>query len=165
MNRNEKQLVIESLKQNFQDSQAAFLVSVKGMPVNFVQGLRKSLHAKSGSKMLVAKNTLLIKAVKDIPALSGIEAYCKEQNALIFAKNQAPEVAKIILNLSKENEKLNFVAGFFDNKVLNASQVKAFALLPSKEVLLSKLCGSLNQIIAKLAVALNEVAKSKTENV
>lgn len=163
MNRNKKQLVVESLKKDFQDSQAAFLVNIKGMTVNSVQTLRKDLYSK-GSRMLVAKNTLLKKAAEDVSALSGLEVYCKNQIALVFAQDHAPEVAKILLKVSKENEKLSFVAGFFDNKVLSKSQVQSFALLPSKDALLSIFCGTLNQMIAKLAVALNEVAKSKSEN-
>ena len=163
MNRSEKQLVVESLKKDFQDNQAAFLVSVKGMTVNSVQIIRKSLDAK-GSKFLVAKNTLLKKATQEVPELSGLELYFKDQIALVFAKSNATDVAKIIFDACKEYEKLNFIAGSFDNKILNKSQVEAFAKLPSREVLLATVCGSLNQVIAKLAVALNEVAKSKTEN-
>ena len=69
MNRQEKAQIIEAIKHDFQESQASFVITVKGMTVGAVQKLRSELYAKKG-KIKVTKNTLLKRATSD---LSGID--------------------------------------------------------------------------------------------
>lgn len=49
MNRNEKQQIISSIKNDFAKAEAAFLVGVKGLTVEAVQNLRKGLFAQTSS--------------------------------------------------------------------------------------------------------------------
>ena len=71
MNRQEKQQVINNIKNDFKTSQASFIVYMQGMTVEDVQQLRRQLHAKHGT-IKVAKNTLLKKATSDIAGLSDL---------------------------------------------------------------------------------------------
>ena len=50
---------------------------------------------------------------------------------------------KSLYNFAKEHESLKFIAGIFDNALLDKEEVLALAQLPSKEELLAKLVGSL----------------------
>ena len=99
MNRQEKQSVVESLKKDFSQNQASFVVGVKGMTVEELRSLRKGVAAHGG-KIQVIKNTLMKVAVKDIQGLSDLSPYFKEQVALVFASNEAPAIAKALINFS-----------------------------------------------------------------
>lgn len=166
MNRQGKQSVVESLKKDFNENQGSFLVGIKGMTVEELRSLRKGV-ANHGGKIQVIKNTLMKVAVKDMQGISDLTPYFKEQVALVFASNEVPAVAKVLHNFSKTNEKLIVVAGCLNSKVMSKDRVKVLASLPSREVQLAILCGTLKAPITKLAVALNALAQQKTasENV
>jgi large subunit ribosomal protein L10 len=156
MNRQEKQVIITSIRQGFTQSQATFLVGVQGLTVDKIYALRKSLHAK-GSQLKVAKNTLLRLALQDSNELSNLTPYFKNQIALIFAPTDAPAVAHIIIQAAKENEKLVIVAGTLSHKVIDKAQVEYLASLPSKEVMLARVCGTLNAPITGFVSVLHQL--------
>lgn len=153
MNRQDKQTVIDGLKSNFQQSEATFLFGAKGMTVAQVQGLRKALHAK-GAHVQVAKNTLLKIAAQNIPGISDLDQYFKEQIGVVFASKEAPAVAKILCDMSKEQEQFAVVAGCMDAQVIDKKTVKFLASLPSREVLLAQVCGTLQAPIASMVYVL-----------
>ncbi len=171
MNRQEKQLVIDSIKNDFKQAQASFVVSTKGMTVSAVQNLRRALYAKQG-KIRVIKNTLLIRATSDIDGLKDLSPYFKDQIAIILAPTEAPAIAKIIYDASKELEQLKLKAGTLDSRVISIEQIEFLASLPSREVMLARLCGTLqapiaayvsilNQLIVRLLWVLKEIEKKK----
>lgn len=156
MNRQEKQLVIDTIKNDFKSSQASFIVNMQGMTVEAVQQLRRQLHAKHGS-IKVAKNTLLKRATSDMEGLNELAPYFKEQIAVIFAKEEAPAVAKILSETAKKQAHLKLRAGALDARVISAEQIEFLAALPSREVLLAQLCGTLNAPAQQLASLLNQL--------
>ncbi len=171
MNRQEKQQIIDAMKHDFKESQAAFVVDMQGMTVEAVQGLRRQLYQKQG-KIKVAKNTLLKRATSDIPGINDLAPYFKDQIAIIFAPTEAPAIAKILASVAKEQEKLKLKAGALDARLITLEQIEFLASLPSKEILLAKLCGTLqapianyvsilNQLIVRLLWVLKEIEKTK----
>lgn len=171
MNRQEKQRIIDVIKQDFTSSQAAFVVNMQGMTVEAVQQLRRELHAKKGT-IKVAKNTLLKRATSDIAGVNELAPYFKDQIAVVFAEIEAPAVAKILFNTAKKQTHLKLKAGTLDARVISAEDIEFLAELPSREVLLAQVCGTLNapiqqtasllnQLIARLLYVLNEIEKKK----
>jgi large subunit ribosomal protein L10 len=156
MNRQEKQLMVESLKNDFAASQCSFLINFQGMTVEQLQELRKALRQKGG-KVQVAKARLMKLAVDDIAGIKEMSPYFKHQVALIFAKQEPSVIAKIILDVSKQNDKLAIVAGIVEKKLLDKQGVEFVALLPSREVLLSQLAGVLKSPTTQLASVLNQL--------
>lgn len=171
MNRQEKQHIIDSLKHDFQNAQASFIVNIQGLTVSALQQLRRQVYAKEGH-VIVAKNTLLIKATDGMEGYDGLQPYFKDQIAIVFTNNQAPAVAKILAQATKEHEKLKLKAGTLDARVISFEQIEFLASLPSREVLLGRLAGTLqapivnyvrilNQLIIRLLWVLNEIEKKK----
>lgn len=169
MNRQEKQLVVESLKHDLSQSQAAFLVGVHGMTVSQVQSLRRGLR-KQGGTLKVAKNSLLRRAVKEMPGAKDLDSYCKDQIAVIFANRDATSIAKTIYEFSKEHEKMTIVAGFFEAQAISSDMVRFLGTLPPKEILLAQMCGLLkapisahvsvlNQLVARLLFVLKQASE------
>lgn len=154
MNRQDKEQVVQFLKESFQDSQASFLVGCKGMTVAQVGKLRRELREKGGS-FKVAKLTLVRKATQNMPDIKQLDSYLKDQVALVFAEGEAPAVAKVLKEFEKNNKELSIIAGCMDNVVIGRDSVLILASLPSREVLLAKLCGTMKAPIAGFTNVLN----------
>jgi len=171
MNRQQKEKVIEGLREDLLKSQATFIVDYKGLSVAQMQKLRSELRQKGGS-LKVAKARLMKLAVDDEPGVSDMAPYLKEQIGLVFSDEQFSDVAKVLSDFSKENKSLGLVAGLFESQILGKERISQIASLPPKEVLLAQLCRtlnaptsglvrSLNMIILKLLFALKQVGEQK----
>lgn len=156
MNRQEKELVVRGLKDNLLSSKASFLIVYRGLNVDKIQQLRSSLISKGGS-LKVAKARLMKRAVDGEPGLGELSVFLKDQIGLVFAEEEVSDIAKVLSDFSKENEALKLVAGYFDSRVVAKEKIVQIASLPSKEVLLSQLCGTLNAPVAGLARVLNSI--------
>lgn len=156
MNREEKALLVASLKNDFAQSKAAFLVNYQGLTVEQVKNLRKGLRSKGG-RMKIAKARLIKMAAQDIPEINVMLPYFKEQIGVVFVQQEAQSIAKVLSDFAKEHEKLSIVAGSLESKLIDKATIMRIASLPPKEVLLAQLCGTLKAPIAKLAFVLKMV--------
>ncbi len=174
MNRQQKEAVIAEFKDFLGRSQATFLVKYKGLTVKQLQNFRKDLREESGV-FKVTKARLMKIATKDIEGASEFSDQLKDQVGLIFALEEAPAVAKKIKDFAKGNEALEIIAGYFESGTLSKEQVVSLASFPSRSVLLARLvfalpfpvsglAHSLKEVSAKLAYALDAVAKKKGES-
>jgi len=65
--------------------------------------------------------------------------------------------AKVMSEFAREHELFVIKAGAMPNSMMSAKDVKALALLPSREELLAKLMGTMQAPVAKLVRTMNEV--------
>ena len=156
MNRQQKEKVVEGLRENLLKSQATFIVDYKGLNVAQMQTLRFELRQKGGA-LKVAKARLMKLAVESEPGVSDITPYLKEQIGLVFSADQFSDVAKILTDFSKENKALDLVAGLLESQFIGKERISQIASLPPKEVLLAQVCGTLNAPIAGLVRSLNMI--------
>ena len=162
MKKHQKQATIENLETKFSSSKAAFLVNFQGMTVAQMKKLRFALDDKGGS-LKVAKNRLARLAVKDLSVCNDLDSLLVGQLAYVFAEGDMTSVAKVLSDFAKGNDKLKIVAGCADSKVYDAKSVRVIAALPSREILLSQLCGVLNAPVVLFALAIKAVAEKKAE--
>ncbi|MBP6869504.1 50S ribosomal protein L10 [Candidatus Babeliales bacterium] len=162
MKKHQKQSAIENLETRFASSQAAFLVNFQGMSVAHMKALRFALDDKGGS-LKVAKNRLARLALKDVSKCHGLDALLKGQLAYVFAQDEITSVAKILTDFAKKNDRLKIVAACSDSKIYDAKSVAILGSLPSREVLLSQLCGVLNAPVIVFALAIKAVAEKKAQ--
>lgn len=171
MNRREKELLVESLRERFSASQATFLISVQGLTVMQLQKLRRDVR-KKGGELKVVKNTLLLRASQEIPGTEILQPYFKKQVAVIFAPSEVPSIARVVYDAAKELEKLSLAAGCFSGALIGQDKLQFLATLPSREQLLAMLCGGLkapmsncvglmNQLIGRLAVVLKNASEKQ----
>lgn len=154
MNRQEKAQVIESLKSDFEKSSASFVVGYRGLTVSQMAELRKRLR-EQGGLMHVAKITLAKRAIKDIASVEGFGSLLGDQLAFVFVQDEPPAIAKVLCDFSDEYEQLKVVGGMCDSSLLTQETIKTFATLPSREVLLAQVCGTLKAPLSKLGYILN----------
>ncbi len=172
MNRQQKSLTIESLRDAFSHNAASFLVRYQGLTVKMLQQLRKELKAKGGS-FKIAKARLMKRAVQDVSNAQDLVPYFKDQVGVVWSEKPSPEVAKVLNDFAGNNQQLQVIVGCLGGQILSQQQVIALAKLPSREVLLAHLCGTLNapmsglvrvlnMLIVRLLYVLNQVAEKKS---
>lgn len=171
MNRQEKEQAIQSLRDDFKNSQASFVVECQGMKVAQVLALRRQLRTQGGT-LKVAKTSLMRRVATENTQIQGLSPYLKNQIALVFAQQESPAVAKVLCDFAKEHKQLSVVAGYVDSVVITSDAVSILASLPSKEILFAQLCGTLqaptvnlvnilNMLILRLLLVLKEIEKTK----
>lgn len=154
MNRQEKELVVGELRNSFVSSDALFVVSYKGLSVDQLQSLRKQLRARGGH-LKVAKARLMKLAAEGVDGVQDLSAYFKDQIGVVSATHESPAVADVLNKFAKEHESLKLVIGCLDSHVISKNDIVRIANLPSKEVLLAQVCGTLNAPIAGFVNVLN----------
>lgn len=155
--REQKALEISELSDRFAKAKAAFLVDFKGLDVERVTKLRKSL-APIKSEFRVVKNTLALRALKNHPQYESVlkDAFTGN-NGIVFAYEDASASAKFLTGFMKENDALVMKTGAMDGKALNEAMVKYLATLPGKPELQAKLLGTLQGPMANLLGLMNNV--------
>ncbi len=167
----EKKAIVAQLAEKMKSAASGVLVDYKGITVEDDTKLRAEMREKN-VEYTVIKNTLIRFAAKEA-GLEGLDEVLHGTTAIAISMDDAVAPAKLISEYAKKNEKIyNIKAGFVEGKVVDAAGVKALADLPSREVLIAKMLGSmqspisgfvnvLNGNIRGLAVALNAIAEKK----
>jgi len=155
MNRSEKELLVGELAQQLQHASAAFLVNYQGSTVKTLHLLRKKLRSRESS-LKVAKARLLKLAISTMPGGNKFAPMLKEQVGLVIAGgSDVSGVARDLVDFAKGNGSVKVVSGFYGSQVLSLEQVVYFATLPSREVLLGQVLGTLQAPIAQFVRLLN----------
>ncbi|MBF0316176.1 MAG: 50S ribosomal protein L10 [Oligoflexia bacterium] len=158
MSRSEKTVVIDELKQKINASSAMFLTNLVGISSNSAVRIRKDLRAVN-AKIVVTKNTLFGKASEGTVGQE-LLAGLKGSNALVFVDGgEAPAVAKVIHQASKEFEAVVIKGGILDGKKLSVPDIEVLANLPSRDQMLGTLLATFNAPISAFARVLDQIAK------
>lgn len=152
----EKQAAVASLTEKFQNSAAGVIVDYKGITVAEDTALRAAMR-ENGVEYFVMKNTLVRFAAKN----AGLDALCdvlEGSTSVAICEGDPVAAAKVVSEFSKKlapQNKFFIKSGFVDGKVISAEEVKALADLPSKEVLVATVLGTLIAPIRGLATVLD----------
>lgn len=155
MNRQQKEVAIKQLKNDFVGNQSLFLVGFRGMTVAQMQMLRKDLRDKGGS-LKVAKVRLMKRALEGVEKAELLMPYLKDQLALVFSSEEPATIAKVLYDFAEDNEQMRLIAGCLDSKLVTQEAISRIARLPSKEMLYAHLCGMLKAPATQLVIVLNQ---------
>jgi len=155
MNRQQKELVIKQLKNDFTGSQSLFLVGFRGLSVEQMQILRRELREQNGL-LKVAKIRLMKRAVEVVDKAEPLLPYLKGQLAIVSSVEEPPAIAKVLYGFAKKHKELRLIAGCLGSELLTHDAISRIAELPSKEVLYAHLCGTLKAPAARLVNLLNQ---------
>ena len=144
MNRSEKAVIIEALKEKAQGASIAVVTDFKGMPVEELTRLRVKLR-EAGGEYYVVKNTLARIAFTG-STHDSIKDNFKENCAVALGFQDPVAVAKAISEFAKTSKIFAVRHASLEGKVLSAAQLEDLARLPSKEQLLAKLLGTMNAV-------------------
>ncbi len=153
----QKKAVVAELVEALKNAQSGVLFDYRGLTVEEDTQLRNELRA-AGVSYHVVKNTLTRFAANEV-GLSDLDPILHGPTALAISDNDAVAPARVLSKFAKDHEVVSIKAGFMDGQVLSVSEVEMYANIPSKEVLIAKMLGSLQAPISKLVRTLDAVAK------
>lgn len=156
-----KKPVVEEISNVISDASAVLLVNYSGLTVEQDTVLRKSLR-EAGISYKVYKNTMMKLAFKGTPC-EELDKHLESTNALAVSKDDATAPARVLAEFSKKNPALELVAGIVEGKYCDASEVKALSEIPSREILLGRLLGSMKSPISNFARVINQIAEKGGE--
>ncbi|OGI57233.1 50S ribosomal protein L10 [Candidatus Nomurabacteria bacterium RIFCSPHIGHO2_02_FULL_37_13] len=160
--------MIKDLEETIKKSESLVFVNFHGLKVGDETILRRDLR-NQGVGYKVSRKTLLARALKgkaegEIPELAGEVAIAYlPAEALAKAGSKDGTIApREVYNFQKTHKGiLSILGGIFQGKFVDGTYMTELAMIPSREVLLSKLAFLLKSPIQRLALAVNEVAKTK----
>lgn len=150
----QKQAVVAEVSKVVSDAQAAILAEYRGLTVAQMTNLRRKAR-EGGVYVRVVKNTLVRRAVDGSP-FDCLKDHLKGPLAFVAGKDPVA-AAKVVVEFSKDNEKFVVMAGSMSGKLISLAEMKALASLPSRDVLLAQLMGTMQAPVQKFVATLNEV--------
>jgi large subunit ribosomal protein L10 len=154
LNLEQKKAVVAEFSAKIAVAKAVVVAEYRGLEVGSMTELRSEAR-KSGVYLRVLKNTLARRAVTGTP----FEKLGDQLTGpLVYGMSPDPVAAAKVLNeFAKSHDRLVIRAGALSNAVISATEVKALANMPAREVLLAKLLGTMQAPIAQFVRTLNEV--------
>ncbi|MEK9132282.1 MAG: 50S ribosomal protein L10 [Patescibacteria group bacterium] len=163
--------VLAELIKNFEGAKSVVFSQYQGTNVKNMRELRKRLFAQDIS-FQVARKTLMKLAAKKIGLAEIPDGFMEGPIGLAFSRKDEIAPAKIIHEFNKVAETVKITGALFEGKFIDAEAAKTIAVLPSREVLLARLVGSmkspiygfysvLHGILRNFVYALSEIQKKK----
>jgi len=157
LDRTEKTRIVEEVQESFRKANATFIAEYQGIKALEMNEFRKALRDAS-MEFRVVRNTLARRAVQGT-LVEGVTADLKGPTAIAFSYNDAAAAAKALVEFAKTQPKLKLKTGTLGGKVLSIDDIKGLSELPSREVLLAKMLGSMMSPVTGMAVVLSAVPK------
>ncbi|MEG1240833.1 MAG: 50S ribosomal protein L10 [Oscillospiraceae bacterium] len=155
----EKQAVVAALTEKLQKCASGVLVDYKGITVAEDTALRALLRNEN-VEYSVVKNTMVRFALDDV-GMQELDPVLNGTTAMAISHEDPIAPMRVINKFAKQFNGTKFVikAGFMDGKVLPLADVIALADLPSKDVLVAQVLGTMLAPITALAIVLKAIAE------
>lgn len=167
----EKQEIVAQLTEKLKSAGGVF-VDYSGITVLEDTEMRRAMR-NAGVEYTVVKNTLTRFAAKNV-GFDALDPILNGTTALAVSASDPVAAAKLVSEYAgKPNSKIKIKAGFVNGKIITPSEVEALAKLPSREVLVAQVLGTmmapvsgfvnvLNANIRGLAVVIQAIADKKS---
>ena len=151
--RPEKVAMIAAFKAELVNAKGMVLVDFRGIKVAQDTKLRRKMR-EAGVHYTVIKNNMASIAAKEA-GIEGLDAYLKGPLAMVSSAKDPVAPAKLISDFAKENKIMEIKGGLVEGTVINAEGVKALAGLPSREILIARVLGSMQAPLSGLVTVLS----------
>ena len=156
-----KKPIVDEISEKIKDAQSVVLVDYRGLTVEQDTNLRKNLR-EAGVFYKVYKNTFMNFAFKGTQ-FEGLTEYLEGPSAIAVSAEDATAPARVLSEFAKTADKLEIKAGVVEGTMYDAKGMAVIASIPSREVLLSRLLGSLQSPVTNFARVLNQLAEKRGE--
>lgn len=155
-------LVREGLKRDLEkqlsDVEAIVVARVEKVSTESLNELRQRLKEAKAS-FLVVKNSLCRLIFREL-GLKELEKALEGTCGVAPIGAEVPSTLRLLTNFSKEHEGFVLKAGAFQGQILQAKDLTLLGELPSREVLLSQLAGTLQAPLRNLGRVLQAPLRS-----
>lgn len=153
-----KQQQVEEIKAKISSAKSIVIIDYMGLNVAEDTAFRKDLR-NAGVDYQVLKNRLVKLAFNELGYTQFDEAL-NGPTAVAFSSSDAIAPARIIVDNIKKLNKMKAKCGMVEGEYLDEKGVKEIASIPSREILIAKMLGSMLSPITGLAVCLNKIAEN-----
>ena len=153
-----KKPVVEEISELLNGAATAVVVDYRGLTVAEDTELRKQLR-EAGVVYKVYKNTMINFAIKDTE-FADLAQHLEGPTAIAVCKDDATAAARVLAKFAKTAEALEIKGGVVDGVYYDAAGIGQIASIPSREVLLSKLLGSMQSPVTNFARVIKQIAES-----
>ena len=150
---------IQEIKEKIEKAQCLVFTSYQGLTVEDDTELRKNLRSE-GVEYKVYKNTLTLLAAKEA-GVQGLEEFLEGPVSIAFGYDDVTAAARILSSFAKDHKKLILKGGYIQGEVYDEEKVKVLASIPSRDILIAKLLGSIKSPLSNLAYVINAVKEQK----
>ena len=154
-----KQPIVAEIAELLDGAQAAVVVDYRGLTVEQDTILRKQLR-EAGVTYKVYKNTMIRFAAKGT-AFEALEPHLEGPTAIAVSKTDATAPARILAEFAKKAPKLELKGGVVDGTYYDQKGINVVATIPSREILLGRLLGSMQSPIANFARVIKQIAEKE----
>lgn len=156
----QKQEQLKELVEKMRNASSGVLVDYTGITVEQDTAMRSALR-KAGVEYKVYKNTMISRACDEL-GYADLKAHLNGMTAIATSSDPiAP--AKILKEYAENVPTFEIKAGFIDGETVDKAAVMELASIPSKEVLIGKIVGSLMGPLYSLAYALQAMVDKGDE--
>ena len=157
-----KKVIVEEIAGKLSKASSAILFDYRGLTVEEVTELRKQFR-EAGIDYKVYKNTLVKRAAEQA-GMSELNELLDGPNAIAFSYEDPITPAKIGSEFAKTHKNLELKAGMVEGEFFDEARVKELAAIPSREILIGKLLGSIKSPVSNFAYLLQAIADKKAES-
>jgi large subunit ribosomal protein L10 len=152
--------VVAEIKDKFENAKSVVMFDYRGLSVAEVTELRRKLR-EAGADYKVYKNTLTKRALDELNI--DMNEYLAGPSAISFGTDEL-SIVKIINDFAKDHEALELKAGIVEGKVAGLEDLKRYAAIPSRDMLLTMLAAGLMGTVRDLSICLDLYSKEKENN-
>jgi large subunit ribosomal protein L10 len=153
MPRPDKVEQVELLTQKLRGARVAILTDYRGLTVGQLQELRGRLRAQD-VEYRVVKNTLARRAAVEA-GHPDFQDMLKGPVAIAFGGEDIGAPSRLLAEFVRQTRvRLDIVGGLVEGRLMGPEQVRQIADLPSREVLLAQLLGTLQSPVSQLVGAI-----------
>ncbi len=156
-----KKQQVEEIKAKITSAKSIVLIDYMGLTVAQDTAFRKELR-DNGVDYAVLKNRLVKIAFNEL-GYNQFDEALNGPTAVAFSSTDAVAPAKYIVKNIKALNKMKTKCGMVEGEFMDEAGLKKIADIPSKEVLLSKMLGSMQSPLSKLARCLKQIAEQKEQ--
>ena len=159
MSRQERQTEIETLTEQIKGSPSVYVTDFTGLTVLRMTEFRRRLRG-AGARYVVVKNTLAQRALA-ANNITGLDEFLTGPTGLVLSADPLP-AAKVLTEFFREFEKPVVKAGLVEGASVSPAHIKRLGELPSREVLLSQVAGTLNNILYTFVASLEALRDQRS---
>jgi len=160
LTKNKKVEILNDLKSTLPLATSVVFAHFKNLSVKDTSELRRKLKDEN-VEYRVVKKTLLKKAIGD--KFSGDMPDLDGEIAVAWSNEDSIAPARGVYEFAKTHkDMISIVGGVFEGAFSNMEKMQTLATIPSKEVLYAQIAFLIKSPIQKFAIAISEVAKSKS---
>ena len=152
-----KDLIIAEVEKEIRERSVFFVARHDTVSAAGLDKLRTKLR-QSNTRYLVVKKSLGKKALEKAN-LKNISDVMEGACGIAFSGGDPVLSSKILVDFSKENEGFKIQTGFMNGAMMGVDQIKVLASLPSREVLIAKVVGTIQAPLARFVGVLSGTVK------